>query len=574
LQPVEPSIAPLDDILITPLLMARPAPSRDVAAELAALTNLIACAATDPAQLLPRVVELAVNLCRAGSAGVSLLEPHTASTEGAFRWVAMAGKYREYVGGSTPEAFSPCGTCLLLGASQLYRYPAKRFTYLSQAHPPIVEGLVLPLRSASGPMGTIWIVSHDEPGEFTATDLEVMTSLADFTSTALALLRAREEAEAGNRAKDEFLAIVSHELRRPLTAIVGWSELLLAGRATPATAARAIQALYANARRQQDMIEDLLDASRALTGTLRLHERRIDLAEVVRAALEVVAGDTKQKGITLSVDVADAIPLHGDPDRLHQVIGNLLTNAVKFTPAGGRISVAVAVASPSVEISVCDTGIGIPPHMLTQIFEPFSSADASSTRRNSGLGLGLSIAARLAALHDGTIEAFSEGEGRGARFTVRVPVTRLLTSADERPAAAPRTPRRDHLADIAILVVDDEPDVREVLACVLEDAGASVSAAEGVESALSSMAERPFDVLVTDLVMPGQDGYDLLASLDQNTSLYRPRATIAVTALASARERQRILAAGFDHHLAKPVDFDDLVGLIARLMSGGATVEG
>ena len=554
----------LDDILITPLLAERSAPPRDIVAEHEALADLIGHAANEPSRLLQHLVDLAVRLCHAGSAGVSLLEPAAESAQGVFRWVAMSGAYREYVGGTTPESFSPCGVCLDRDTAQLYRYPARLFTYLAEASPPIVEGLVLPLRSEAGPLGTIWIVSHDEAGAFTSRDVAVMASLADFTSTALVLQRARDEAQAANRAKDKFLAVVSHELRRPLTAIVGWSELLLAGRSTPATAARAIEALYANARRQQDMIEDLLDASRALTGSLRLNERPMDVTAVVRSAIEVVADNAKGRGVELSAELPDPLTVHADPERLHQVVGNLLSNAVKFTPVGGRVSVTLHRVGPWIEISVKDTGIGIAPHMVPLVFDAFRQADTSSTRRESGLGLGLTIARRLTALHDGTIEAQSDGAGKGAAFIVRLPATRLIARSEPRPQAAVLTKRSLQLAGVTILVVDDESDVRDILVCVLEDAGATVLAAADVAGALSALASYCIDVLVTDLVMPGQDGYDLLARIGLPASPARPRTTIAVTALASARERLRALAAGFDHHVAKPVNFNALIQLIVE----------
>ena len=555
----EPAVL-LDDIVITPRLAERSAPPRNILAEHEALTDLIGRAATAPSGLLQRLVDHAVDLCHAGSAGVSLLEP-AAEQDGVFRWVALAGAYRHYVGGTTPQSFSPCGSCLARGTPQLYRYPARLFTYLSEATPPIVEGLVLPLRSEAGPLGTIWIVSHDEAHGFTAHDVVCMASLANFTSTALVLQHAREEAEAANRAKDEFLAVVSHELRRPLTAIVGWAELLLAGRATPVTAARAIESLHTNARRQQDMIEDLLDASRALTGSLRLHERPMDLSAVVRSAIEIVTNYAKGRNVELLALVDEPLPFQGDPDRLHQVVGNLLSNAVKFTPAGGRVSVALQIAVPWVEISVCDTGVGVAPHMAPRIFDAFRKADASSNRRDSGLGLGLTIAHRLAVLHGGTIEVQSDGVGRGALFTVRLPATRLLTESEVPPQADVRIKRNLPLLGLRILVVDDEPDMRDIHAWMLGDAGATVVTAADMESALVSMARQSFDVLVTDIVMPGHDGYDLLARIDLNRS---PITTIAVTALASVRERQRILAAGFDHHVAKPVDFNALVRLIVQ----------
>ncbi|MEO5821419.1 MAG: ATP-binding protein [Vicinamibacteraceae bacterium] len=558
---MSPLPAALDAIVITPTLFERVAPPRDLAVEHGALTDLISQAATQSSQLLAHLVDLAVRLCNAGSAGVSLLEPAAEPGEGVFRWVAMAGAYREYVGGTTPESFSPCGVCLTRGAPQLYHHPARVFTYLAEATPPIVEGLVIPLRSEAGPLGTIWIVSHTEARQFTARDLAVMQSLADFTSTALALQRDRDQAEAASRAKDEFLAVVSHELRRPLTAIVGWSELLLAGRASAVTAARAIEALYTNARRQQGMIEDLLDASRAYAGTLRLNDAEMDLAAVVRSAIEVVADRAVDGGVELIVTIPTSLPFRGDPGRLHQILGNLVGNAVKFTPAGGRVMVDVETAPPWVTITVRDTGIGIAPDMLRVVFDVFRQAEASSTRRDTGLGLGLTIARRLVALHDGTLKAHSDGEGRGAVFTVRLPAARLLDRAAPRDPSRVRQTRHRELSGITILVVDDELDVRDVLACVLEDLGATVITAADVTGARAALARHTIDVLLTDVGMPGQDGFDLLAHIGGDAST-RPAATIAVTALASAPERQRVLAAGFDHHIAKPVDFDALVRLI------------
>lgn len=564
----EPPVT-LADILITPFLDQRVSPPRDITAEHEALVGLVGQAATEPSRLLSRLVDLAVELCHAGSAGVSLLEPSTEPGRGVFRWVALSGAYREFVGGTTPESFSPCGTCLSRGSPQLYRYPARLYTYLSEASPPIVEGLVLPLRSEAGPLGTIWIVSHDEARSFTQRDVGVMTSLADFTSTALSLQRARDDAEAANCAKDEFLAVVSHELRRPLTAIVGWSELLLAGRASPATAAKAIEGLHTNARRQQDMIEDLLDASRALSRTLRLNERPTDLTAVVRSAIDVVADDAQRRRIEIVADVAAPLTLHGDPERLHQIVANLLGNAVRFTPPGGSVSLTLHRSDPWIEILVKDSGIGITAQMLPHVFDAFCRADGASTRRASGLGLGLTIAQRLTALHGGRIEAQSEGAGRGALFIVRLPVTRLVSASDLPRSSTVLsstvlTKRSLQLAGVSILIVDDEPDVRDILACVFEDAGASVVAAADVEGAVSALASHRIDVLVTDLVMPGQDGYDLLSRIEQDPSAEGSLTTVAVTALASPRERLRVLAAGFDHHVAKPVNFNALVELIVE----------
>ncbi len=556
----------VDDIVITPLLAERPAPARDIAAEHAAMSDLASQAATDPSGLPQRLVDLAIQLCGAGSAGVSLLETTTPG-QGVFRWIALSGAYRGLVGGTTPEAFSPCGVCLERGAAQLYANPSRVFTYLSAAKPPIVEGLVIPLRSFLGPLGTIWIVSHDEH-RFTKSDLAVMTSLGDFTSAALALQRAREQADAASRAKDEFLAVVSHELRSPLMGIVGWSELLLAGRATAATAARAIKSIHTNARRQEAMVEDLLDVSRAATDALRLHETEVDLAAIVRSTIEVVAERARAGGLEVDAAIDGELPFRGDAERLFQVVRNLLDNAVKFTPESGRIAVTIRVTPTWVEVAVQDTGIGIAPHLLAVVFESFRQADTSSSRRNRGLGLGLTIARRLVELHDGMLDARSEGLGRGAVFTVRLPAARLVTATH--PPAVHRGMTLGHrlLAGVTVLVVDDEPDTRDVLACILEEAGATTTTAANVKDALDLLARQRIDVLLSDIGMPGEDGYSLIEKLGSDQAANRPRTVIAVTALTGERDRRRVLAAGFDHHVGKPVDFDALLRIIGDSVEG------
>jgi signal transduction histidine kinase/ActR/RegA family two-component response regulator len=564
-----PPAARLDDTIVTQLLVDRPPSGSRIDAEHAALVSLVRQAANDPVGLLQCLVDLAVELCEAGSAGVSLLQPDADADDVVFRWVAMAGAYRGYVGGTTPRSFSPCGVCLSRDAPQLYRYPSRVFTYLSKAEPAIVEGLVIPLRTAAGVLGTIWVVTHDETRVFTARELAVMTTLADFASTALALQGAREAAEASNRAKDEFLAIVSHELRRPLMAMVGWSELLLEGRVTAETATRAIAALHTNARRQQQMIDDLLDASRSATGALCLTEGPMDVSAVVRSAIEVVTDGARTKGVELVVGMPDSIPFLGDPARLQQVMDNVLGNALKFTPSGGRICVEAKVALPWIEIIVRDTGAGIAPHLVPLVFDAFRKADASSTQRESGLGLGLTIARRLVDLHAGRVDVRSDGEGCGAVVTVTLPAVRLLAAAA--PTGSPRaSPDARSLFELTILVVDDEKDVRDILTYVLEEAGANVLAVGGVDDALRALSGRHVDELLSDIVMPRQDGYDLVAAIRRQPGSTRPPLAIAVTALASSAERQRVLAAGFDHHVAKPVEFSQLLRLIAESRRGRA----
>lgn len=554
--------APLNDIVITAALADRPA-FRDPAVELAALKDLLHQYATEPSGLIEHVVDVALQQCGVGSAGLSLLEPGTARGDGVFRWVAVAGALRHYTGRTAPELFSPRGLYLSHRTPQLFARPARVFTELSQITPEIVEALVVPFCSSIAPdvSGAIWIVSHDAR-QLTKRELAIMIDLANFTGPAMEMQCARDQAEAADRAKGEFLAVVSHELRRPVTAMVGWSELLMSGRSTPATAARAITAIRDSARRQQAMIEDLLDGARTLTGTLRLNEMTMDLAAVVHSAVDIVADTAQERGVELSATTDRSVPIHGDPDRIHQIVGNLLNNAVKFTPPGGRVSVSVRVVPEAIEIVVCDTGSGIAPHIIPVIFDAFRQGNASSTRRQSGLGLGLTIARHLTALHKGTIEAHSDGEGCGSRFIVRLPVHRLR--AGGLSATPPISPHRQTLDGVAVLAVDDEPDVRDMLAVALGNVGASVFTASNVEDALYVLSSQSIDVLVTDIAMPGQDGYDLLARLKRNHSVRVPRTAIAVTALAAERARHRVLAAGFDHYVAKPVDLHLLVSLIAK----------
>ena len=566
--PASDTTVTLDDIIITPALSHRLSSRLDPSVELAALKDLVHHFTIEPAGLLQRLVEIAVDRCEAGSAGVSLLESGPREGEGIFRWVAMAGAYRPYVGGTTPESFSPCGTCLARGAAQLYDRPARLFTYLAETTPEIIEGLVVPLRSAFKPavIGTIWIVSHDVK-QITNRELSIMSDLANFAAAAVALQQARDQAQAADRAKDEFMAVVSHELRRPLTAIVGWSELLLSGRSTPAIAARAIAGLGEAARRQQAMVEDLLDAARTVTATLKLTEVDMDLAAVVRSAVDTIADVAQERGVELSAAIDGTLPFHGDPDRLHQVVGNLLDNAVKFTPPGGRVWLSLRQLPNAVEIVVRDDGRGIPAQAVPMIFEAFRGAHASSTRRENGLGLGLTIARHLTTLHGGTIEAQSAGEGRGAQFTVRLPANGVLAVGLMEPARDSSLEQRQRLDGVTVLVVDDEQDVLDILGVTLTQAGAAVNTASSVSGALDAVARQPIDVLISDISMPGQDGFDLLARLDRTQPGRRPRLAIAVTALAGGRERERILAAGFDHHISKPVDLGLLLQLVATSAS-------
>ena len=383
--------------------------------------------------------------------------------------------------------------------------------------------------------------------------------------------RARKETETASYLKDEFLMTVSHELRTPLTAIYGWARVLGTKAMDPPQQARAIAAIERNAHAQTRLIEDLLDVSRAISGKLRLDSRPINVADVLRAAVETVSPAMAAKRITFEIGMDPETPsIMADPDRLQQIAWNLLSNAIKFTPEGGRVRLELTRTDTQVEIVVSDTGGGIEADFLPYVFDRFRQGDAGSKRRYGGLGLGLAIVRHLVELHGGTVTAESPGEGEGATFRVSLPVNpiRVDEGAERAPAKGAR-PRAatDRLDGIRVLVVDDEVDARELFGSILNSAGASVVTAESAAAALRILADEPVDVLITDIEMPGEDGYNLLA---QATALRQgaPLVAIAVTAYARTVDRRRALEAGFSWHLAKPIEPAELVSIVASLRQG------
>jgi signal transduction histidine kinase/ActR/RegA family two-component response regulator len=381
--------------------------------------------------------------------------------------------------------------------------------------------------------------------------------------------RARTTAEEANRAKDEFLAILSHELRTPLTAILGWVRLLLTGRLPATRVIDALTAIDRNTRMQTRLIDDLLDVSRIVAGKIELESRPIDLAAVVREVLASAAQDPHAAALLSEAAIeADTVVL-GDRDRLHQVVTNLVANAVKFTPAGGRVDVHLHRAGQHVELIVRDTGEGIGAEQLPHVFDRFHQVDRSHTRRHGGLGLGLAIVRHLVEAHGGSVRAESAGRGQGACFTIRVPCAgsaeRVIGTV---PAGIARGERA--LAGTRVLFVDDNPEARSLVNAVLEAAGAEVSLAASVAEALGALRKHAFDVVVTDIGMPDLDGYDFVMRLREleRASARRPVCAIALTAYAGSEDRRRALAGGFQGYLAKPIDPGDLVRAV-RAGSGG-----
>jgi len=381
--------------------------------------------------------------------------------------------------------------------------------------------------------------------------------------------RTRELRKA-NDVKDRFLAMLSHELRSPLGAIRIWASLLRTGKLDPERSARALEAIERSAVTQAKLIEDLLDVSRIVTGKLVLDVGPVDLTDVAEAALDAVRAAAEAKQIRLEqVFELTGKQVEGDPARLQQVVWNLLSNAVKFSAAGGRIVLRVSRARSEAVVSVRDEGEGIETEFLPHVFERFRQADNTRTRTHGGLGLGLAIVRDLVAQHGGAVAAESGGKGQGATFTVRLPLVEGRPEARRVVALGPafkgeRAPAASTLRGVRVLVVDDDPDARESVAAVLEQAGATVQAVESAGDAVESLEREPSDVLVSDIAMPGVDGYTLLGRARARLR-GREIPAAALTAYAGSEDRGRALAAGFQAHLAKPVDPAQLVAVVAEL---------
>jgi PAS domain S-box-containing protein len=394
--------------------------------------------------------------------------------------------------------------------------------------------------------------------------------------------RTAEELREANRLKDEFLATVSHELRTPLTAILGWAHLLRSRQLDEQSATSALETIERNARAQSQLIDDLLDVSRIITGKLRLDVRQIDPASFIESAIEALRPAAEAKNVRIQkVMDTGVVSVAGDPSRLQQVVWNLLSNAIKFTPKGGRVHIRLERINSHIEIAVSDTGAGIKSEFLPHVFERFRQADQKTTRHHGGLGLGLAIVRHLVELHGGTVQAESPGEGQGATFVVNLPIVPVYQKDNlaERvhPAARDTLPSYEcpeRLEGLKVLVVDDEVDTRELFRVGISQCGAEVATAGSAQEALEAIeAERP-DLLISDIGMPGEDGYELIRKV---RALPAGRGgkipAIALTAYARTEDRLRALRAGYQMHVSKPVELSELVAVMASLIGRSDKVE-
>ncbi|HEY0169484.1 MAG TPA: PAS domain S-box protein [Pyrinomonadaceae bacterium] len=470
---------------------------------------------------------------------------------------------------------------------------------MPEGHLPVVSYMAVPVISRTGEVYGGLFFGDPKEGVFDEHMARIVEGLAAQAAVAIdnvrlfeALERARAQAEASaadkerlyreareaNRLKDEFLATVSHELRTPLTSILGWAHMLRTGQFDGKSAANAFETIERNARAQAQLIEDLLDVSRIITGKLRIDVRPIDPNSFIEAAVEAVRPAAEAKGVRVQKVIdTGLVSVSGDPVRLQQVIWNLLSNAIKFTKRGGRIQVRLERVNSHVEIAVSDTGSGIAHDFLPHVFDRFRQADGTTTRHHGGLGLGLAIVRHLVELHGGSVRAESPGEGQGSTFTVLLPVAPVYSndSAEERvhPAARETLPAfecPDRLDGLRVLVVDDEPDTREMLRAGLVHCGAEVSVAGSAEEALSEMGNSPPDVLISDIGMPDEDGYALIRKVRGLPAARGGNVpAIALTAYARTEDRLQALRAGYHMHVTKPVELTELAAVVSSLAKRG-----
>jgi signal transduction histidine kinase/ActR/RegA family two-component response regulator len=440
-------------------------------------------------------------------------------------------------------------------------------------HLPVRSYLAAPVKGRGGDVIGGLFFGHSQAGRFTTHHERIAVGIAAWAAVALENARLYASVQEASRLKDEFLASLSHELRTPLNAIVGYARMLQSGIVAPEKRQRAVDTIVRNSTSLTQIVEDVLDISRIVSGKIRLNVQTVDLPSIVRHGVDAVTPAADAKGVRIEVVLdPQAGPVSGDPERLQQVLWNLLSNSIKFTARGGKVQVRLARVNSHIELTVSDTGIGIPPEFLPHVFERFRQAEGGTTRERGGLGLGLSIARQLTEMHGGTIEASSAGVDQGATFRISIPVMSVQTPRDPTPRVHPRSPSpggalgNATLRAVHVLVVDDEPDARALVSEVLEAVGARLTTAQSAGEALSKLDADVPDVMVTDLGMPQIDGFELISRVRQHENpRVRQLPAIALTAYARSEDRVKALRAGFQIHLAKPIDPAELVTTIAAL---------
>jgi len=547
--------ATLSEVDISDDLASRNHRTPDYEAEHRAIATLSNEMAENPRNLLQKVAETAVDLCNAGSAGISLLEGDV------FRWEALAGVFGSYRYSTMPRYASPCGICIDKNTTRLMTLPDRHFPAI-RTDPRFVEALLIPFHARGKPVGTVWIVTHDSERKFDREDERIVRTLAAFASSGWQLWTAYEEAALSSQSKDQFAAMLGHELRSPLAAIVNANDTLQKMESENPKSRQAIDVIGRQAQHLSRMVDDIVDMSRISRGNLDLQKEMVELRAIVENAAETSRPQIEHRRHILSITLPnEPIFLNGDLVRLVQMLSNLLNNAAKYTPEGGDISLSAVLESDEVCISVRDTGIGIPKDRLDSVFGLFAQlGDSSSTASSSGLGIGLYLARSIAELHGGGIDAVSAGAGKGAIFAIRLPI--LLTSVvDSKPTEAANQTSSSKRR--RVLLVEDNSDVAESMGELLSLEGHAVHIASSGAAALAALQTFNPDVVLLDIGLPDMNGYTVARRMREKSN--RPGLIIiALSGYGQDEHVRQSKAAGCDDHLVKPVDANTLRAFVDR----------
>jgi signal transduction histidine kinase/ActR/RegA family two-component response regulator len=547
-------LATLESVIITPRLERRESRRPDYAAENRALVSVAQDMERSPEAILHSLAQALLTLCRAGSAGIGLIDADGRH----FRWHAIAGALAPHAGATIPRSFSPSGTVVDRNAVQLFQHPQRHFQYLAEVEPAIVEALVIPFSFEGKPAGTIWVVTHDARRQFDAEDARLIANLGAFASAAYQIRRSLALSQEGSRYKDEFLSMLSHELRNPLAAMRAITDLFYEKRAEIPDLNRASGIMRRQLMHLDRLIGDAVDVAQIANGKLALRKERIDLASIVESAIEVSQPLIGAAHHSLAVTLPAApVLVDADPTRLVQVVGNLLNNAAKYTKARGHLLVSVEVDDHQALIRVRDDGMGIAAGMLGTIFDLYAQAKPAGDGPGAGMGIGLALSKSLVELHGGTLEALSAGPDKGSEFVVRLP--RLLGVAEA--SGTVTAPAVAALPQLRVLVVDDHRDTADALTWVLHSIGHKARAAYDGPSALLAFEEQEPDVIIQDLELPQMDGYEIARRMRERPAA-KNALLVALTGSPRVEERTEAEAA-FDLFLMKPLGLNTLESVLS-----------
>jgi signal transduction histidine kinase len=552
-----PEVVDLESVITTAELARRASRAPDYAAESCILASLAQGMSYSPELILQSLAQAALTSCRAGSAGISLIEEDGTR----FRWRALEGGLASHVGDTTPRSFSPCGTVVERNSVHLFSYPERHFKYFAAVRPTIVEALLVPFSFEARPVGTIWVMAHDEQRRFDAEDARLIGNLGRFAAGAYQLRCALAEAEDANRHRNACLEMLFHELRNPLFPMQLIAELLANEPGSLDDVKRASGVMRRQLRHLQHLVGDIKDVASGSGGTLALRKERVALSSIVEQAVEASRPIVDSAGHALRVALPRSpVFVDADPVRLAQVMANLLSNAVKFTARGGHLRVSADARGADALIRVQDDGIGIEAGMLSGIFELYAQIRPSGRAAVSGMGIGLTLARSLVEMHGGTITAHSSGLGKGSEFVVSLPLADTVQAPSATPAPAPP---KDETGPLRVLVVDDHRDTADSLAWVLHNIGHEVRAAYDGASAIRAFEELSPHVIFQDLLLPGTSGLEIAGEI-RKRSASRRALLVAITGAANAAALRAAERDAFDHLLVKPVGLKVLQEVLGK----------